>query len=51
MLTAVSQKRLILERLIELMHHNVQKYGTIFNTVAAATKLEGTARRKGTETL
>lgn len=34
------------DRKLELMHHNVKKYGTIFNTVAAATKLEGTIRRK-----
>ncbi|MFZ2099850.1 MAG: OsmC family protein [Oricola sp.] len=34
------------DRRLELMHHNVQKYGTIFNTVSAATKLEGIIRRK-----
>lgn len=34
------------DRRLELMHHNVRKYGTIFNTVSAATKLEGTIRRK-----
>lgn len=34
------------DRRLELMHHNVRKYGTIFNTVAAATKLEGSIRRK-----
>ena len=28
-------------RSLDLLHHNVQKYGTIFNTIAAATKLEG----------
>jgi uncharacterized OsmC-like protein len=32
---------------LELLHKNVRKYGTIFNTVAAATKLEGTVGRKG----
>ena len=31
---------------LELLHTNVRKYGTISNTVAAATKLEGTIRRK-----
>lgn len=34
------------DRRLDLMHHNVQKYGTIFNTIAAATKLEGTISRK-----
>lgn len=34
------------DRRLELMHHNVRKYGTIFNTVAAATKLEGSITRK-----
>ena len=29
------------DRRLELLHHNVRKYGTISNTVAAATKLEG----------
>ena len=32
---------------LELLHTNVQKYGTIFNTVAGATALNGTIRRKG----
>ena len=31
---------------LELLHTNVRKYGTISNTVAEATKLEGTIRRK-----
>ena len=26
---------------LELLHQNVRKYGTIYNTVAAATRLEG----------
>jgi hypothetical protein len=26
---------------LDLLHYNVRKYGTISNTVAAATKLEG----------
>lgn len=34
------------DRRLDLMHHNVRKYGTIFNTVAAATRLEGTVSRK-----
>jgi uncharacterized OsmC-like protein len=31
---------------LELLHTNVRKYGTISNTVAAATRLEGVVRRK-----
>jgi uncharacterized OsmC-like protein len=31
---------------LELLHKNVRKYGTISNTIAEATKLEGTIRRK-----
>ncbi len=31
---------------LDLLHTNVRKYGTISNTVAEATKLEGTIRRK-----
>ena len=34
------------DRRLELLHSNVRKYGTISNTVAAATKLEGVIRRK-----
>jgi hypothetical protein len=30
---------------IDLLHLNVRKYGTISNTVAAATKLEGVVLR------
>jgi uncharacterized OsmC-like protein len=30
---------------LELLHANVRKYGTISNTVAAATRLEGVIRR------
>ncbi|MGO4485985.1 OsmC family protein [Rhizobium sp. 2TAF27] len=30
---------------LELLHKNVRKYGTISNTVAAASHLEGTIRR------
>lgn len=31
---------------LELLHTNVRKYGTISNTVAAATALEGVIKRK-----
>jgi uncharacterized OsmC-like protein len=31
---------------LELLHTNVRKYGTVSNTVASATKLEGKIRRK-----
>lgn len=33
------------DRRLELLHTNVRKYGTISNTVAKATKLEGMIRR------
>ena len=29
------------DRRLDLLHYKLRKYGTIFNTVAAATKLEG----------
>jgi uncharacterized OsmC-like protein len=35
------------DRRLELLHTNVRKYGTISNTVAKATKLEGVIRRTG----
>lgn len=35
-----------IDRRLELLHTNVRKFGTISNTVAAATKLEGRIRRK-----
>ena len=35
------------DRRLELLHTNVRKYGTISNTVAKATKLEGKIRRAG----
>ena len=35
-----------IDRRLELLHLNVRKFGTISNTVAAATKLEGVIRRK-----
>ena len=31
---------------LDLLHKNILKYGTISNTVAEATRLEGTIRRK-----
>lgn len=34
------------EHRLELLHENVRKFGTIFNTVAGATQLEGVIRRK-----
>lgn len=36
------------DRRLELLHTNVRKYGTISNTVARATKLDGTIRRVST---
>ena len=33
------------DRRLELLHTNVRKFGTISNTVAQATKLQGTIRR------
>ena len=35
-----------IDQRLELLHKNVRKYGTISNTVAEATRLEGTIRRK-----
>ena len=34
------------DRRIELLHTNVRKYGTIFNTVSAAARLSGRMVRK-----
>jgi uncharacterized OsmC-like protein len=34
------------DRRLDLLHTNVRKFGTIYNTVSAATKLDGTMRRK-----
>lgn len=34
------------DRRLELLHENVQKYGTVFNTVAPGTRLTGVLRRK-----
>ncbi len=33
------------DRRLELLHTNVRKYGTISNTIARATTLEGSIRR------
>jgi uncharacterized OsmC-like protein len=35
------------ERRLELLHDNVRKFGTVFNTVAPGTALSGVLRRKG----
>lgn len=32
---------------LDLLHRNLQKYGTIYNTLAGACELVGTIRRKG----
>ncbi len=32
-------------RKLELMHNNIRKYGTVYNTVAPGTELTGTLRR------
>jgi uncharacterized OsmC-like protein len=34
------------ERRLELLHENVKRYGTVFNTVAPGTQLSGVLRRK-----
>lgn len=34
------------DRRLDLLHENVKKYGTVFNTVAPGTKLTGVLRRK-----
>lgn len=38
------------DRRLELLHTNVRKYGTISNTVAEASDLRGSIRRKGQQT-
>lgn len=38
------------DRRLELLHDNVRKYGTVFNTVAPGTELHGTLRRMETST-
>lgn len=34
------------EKRLELLHDNVKKYGTVFNTIAPGTQLSGVLRRK-----
>ena len=34
------------EKRLELLHDNVKKYGTVFNTIAPGTQLSGTLQRK-----
>jgi uncharacterized OsmC-like protein len=34
------------DRRLDLLHDNVRKYGTVFNTVAPGTQLDGVLRRK-----
>ena len=34
------------DRRLELLHENVKKYGTVFNTIAPGTDLVGSLRRK-----
>ena len=34
------------DRRLDLLHENVKKYGTVFNTVAPGTELTGVLRRK-----
>jgi uncharacterized OsmC-like protein len=34
------------DRRLELLHDNVKKYGTVFNTVAPGTQLTGVLRRR-----
>lgn len=34
------------DRRLELLHDNVKKFGTVFNTVASGTQLSGVMRRK-----
>jgi uncharacterized OsmC-like protein len=34
------------DRRLELLHYNVKKYGTVFNTIEPGTKLSGMLRRK-----
>ena len=35
------------DRRLDLLHENVKKYGTVFNTVDPGTEISGTLRRKG----
>src|SRR5690606_1495272 len=38
------------DRRLDLLHENVKKFGTVFNTVAPGTTLSGVLRRKETRT-
>lgn len=35
------------DRRLQLLHENVKKYGTVYNTFAPGTQLDGTLRRAG----
>ena len=52
MLTSISYEIIVdtdeNDRRLELLHTNVRKYGTVSNTLAAATTLTGTVKRKQT---
>lgn len=37
------------DRRLALLHENLRKFGTVFNTVAAGTDLSGTLRRRGVD--
>jgi len=37
------------DRRLELLHENVKKFGTVFNTVVPGTQLSGVLRRKQPE--
>ncbi|WP_047032996.1 OsmC family protein [Hoeflea sp. IMCC20628] len=49
-MTSISYELIIdtdeIDQRLDLLHKNVRKYGTISNTIAEATKLQGTIRRK-----
>lgn len=34
------------EHKLELLHENIRKYGTVYNTVAPGTDLQGVLRRR-----
>ncbi|WP_230370824.1 hypothetical protein [Paludibacterium denitrificans] len=36
------------EHRLDLLHDNVKKYGTVYNTVAPGTQLSGVLKRAGT---
>lgn len=39
------------DRKLELLHQNVMRYGTVYNTLTAGTELTGRIRRAGTPTI